>query len=58
VGYALGRMVLASDLPLIDRMVTTGTDASFSQLVTEIASSRQFRHRLSGRPGEITKQND
>ena len=57
VGYALGRMVLASDLPLIDRMVEAGGDASFSQLVTEIASSRQFRNRIDERSGEITNKN-
>jgi hypothetical protein len=46
VGYALGRSVLLSDLPLIDRMVKAGGDATFSQLATEIATSRQFRNRL------------
>lgn len=46
VGYALGRTILASDQPLIDRMVKTGTEATFSQLVTEIATSKQFRNRL------------
>ncbi len=45
VGYALGRTVLASDLLLIDRMVKGGGEATFSQLVTEIATSRQFRNR-------------
>jgi len=45
-GYALGRTVQASDQMLIDRMVALGDKASFSQLVTEIVTSRQFRNRL------------
>jgi mono/diheme cytochrome c family protein len=53
VGYALGRSVLLSDLPLIDRMVKAGGDVAFSQLATEIAASGQFRNRL-GRKGEAT----
>ena len=48
VGYALGRTVLASDQLLIERMVQTGGNASFAQLATEIATSKQFRNR-SGR---------
>lgn len=47
VGYALGRTVLASDQPLIERMVKTGSDATFAQLATEIATSKQFRYRLA-----------
>jgi hypothetical protein len=46
VGYALGRTILASDLLLIDRMVKSGGHAAFSQLVMEIAVSKQFRTRL------------
>lgn len=49
-GYALGRTVLASDQLLIDRMVRAGNDATITQLVTEIALSKQFRHRR-GRAG-------
>lgn len=45
VGYALGRTVLASDQMLIDRMVKTGDNATFAQLATEIATSKQFRYR-------------
>jgi Protein of unknown function (DUF1592)/Protein of unknown function (DUF1588)/Protein of unknown function (DUF1587)/Protein of unknown function (DUF1595)/Protein of unknown function (DUF1585)/Cytochrome C oxidase, cbb3-type, subunit III len=45
VGYALGRTVLASDQLLIERMVQTGGDATFAQLATEIATSKQFRNR-------------
>jgi Protein of unknown function (DUF1588)/Protein of unknown function (DUF1592)/Protein of unknown function (DUF1585) len=45
VGYALGRTVLASDQLLIERMTQAGGDATFAQLATEIAISKQFRHR-------------
>jgi mono/diheme cytochrome c family protein len=53
VGYALGRTVLASDQLLIERMVQAGGDATFAQLATEIATSKQFRHRL-GREADAT----
>jgi hypothetical protein len=43
VGYALGRTVLASDRPLIDRLSKTGGEATFADLIAEIATSRQFR---------------
>ncbi|MEP7341248.1 MAG: hypothetical protein ABI977_26195, partial [Acidobacteriota bacterium] len=43
--YALGRTVLASDQLLIERMVRAGGDATFTQLATEIATSKQFRNR-------------
>ncbi len=55
VGYALGRTVLASDQLLIARMVKAGGEATFAQLATEIATSKQFRYR-SGRdenPGNM-----
>ncbi|MBI1763912.1 MAG: DUF1592 domain-containing protein [Acidobacteria bacterium] len=45
VGYALGRTVLASDQLLIERMAQAGGDATFAQLATEIALSKQFRNR-------------
>jgi mono/diheme cytochrome c family protein len=45
VGFALGRTVLASDLPLMDRMIAAGKDARFSTLVAEAVTSRQFRNR-------------
>ncbi len=45
VGYALGRTVLASDQLLIERMVKAGGEATFAQLATEIATSKQFRYR-------------
>jgi hypothetical protein len=46
VGYALGRTVQASDELLIERMAEGGGNSSFSQLVGEIVTSRQFRNRL------------
>jgi mono/diheme cytochrome c family protein len=45
LGYALGRTVLASDQPLIEKLTKAGGDATVSQLVSEIAVSRQFRYR-------------
>jgi hypothetical protein len=45
LGYALGRTVQASDLPLIEQLVQRGGDASFSELAETIATSRQFRFR-------------
>jgi hypothetical protein len=47
VGYALGRTVLASDQLLIERMAQAGGDATFAQLATDIATSKQFRYRLA-----------
>ena len=44
-GYALGRTVQAADQMLIERMVQAGGDATFAQLATEIATSKQFRTR-------------
>lgn len=46
VGYALGRTVQPSDQLLIDRMVATGGNSTFSQLASEIVASRQFRNHL------------
>ncbi|MBC7927804.1 MAG: DUF1592 domain-containing protein [Bryobacteraceae bacterium] len=51
LGYALGRTVLGSDRPLIDKMVQAGGDVNFSALVTEIALSKQFRYRKEGDEG-------
>jgi hypothetical protein len=48
LGYALGRTILASDRPLIERLTKAGGEATFSQLATEIVSSRQFRYRREG----------
>ena len=43
VGYALGRAVQASDLPLIVKMTS---DATLSDMLAEVAASKQFRNRL------------
>jgi mono/diheme cytochrome c family protein len=45
LGYALGRTVLASDQPLVEKLTKSGGDATFSQLAAEIVASRQFRYR-------------
>ena len=45
IGYALGRTVQASDRELVDELTAAGGNATFSDLVTKIVSSRQFRHR-------------
>jgi hypothetical protein len=44
LGYALGRTILASDKPLIDRMTAAGSEATFADLAAEIALSRQLRY--------------
>lgn len=54
VGYALGRTVLASDQLLIERMVQAGSNASFAQLATEIATSKQFRNRGGREESPVT----
>jgi len=51
LGYALGRTVQASDQPLVDRMVSLGSDAAFSRFAVEVVTSRQFRSHL-GRESE------
>jgi hypothetical protein len=45
VGYAMGRTVAPSDQLLIERMVNSGGGATFADLATEIAISKQFRNR-------------
>jgi hypothetical protein len=45
LGYALGRTVMASDQPLVERMIAAGPSAGFSQLTAEVVSSKQFRNR-------------
>ncbi len=52
VGYALGRTMLASDQPLIERMAAKST---FAELAAEVASSRQFRYRR-GEESPATRQ--
>ena len=57
LGYALGRTILLSDQPLIDRLADTSGDASFSKLAAEIVASPQFRNRrgLEDSPVETKK---
>jgi hypothetical protein len=55
LGFALGRTVLASDQPLVDRLVQAGGQATFSQLATEIVTSPQFRFRRGEQPAELAK---
>lgn len=50
IGYALGRTVLASDLALVDRLSGAGPNATFSQLVTAVVDSKQFRYRRAPAP--------
>ena len=45
LGYALGRTIIVSDQPLLDRMVTGGFEATFEGLALQVATSRQFRLR-------------
>jgi hypothetical protein len=46
LGYALGRSELASDRPLIDQMIRDIEEGrGFSDLVTRIVSSKQFRNQ-------------
>ena len=55
LGYALGRTELASDRPLLNEMVgQLGQGDKFSDLVTRIVSSRQFRYRSGGEPAAET----
>jgi hypothetical protein len=44
LGYAFGRTVLASDQPLIEQMTAHGGDTKFSEMVTAIVTSDQFRN--------------
>ena len=51
LGYALGRTVLASDQPLIDRLTEAGGGATFSQLAATIVTSKQFRYHRGQEDG-------
>jgi hypothetical protein len=51
VGYALGRTVQASDLPLIEQMSEAGGSTVFSKMVAQIATSRQFGNRRGREDG-------
>jgi hypothetical protein len=53
IGYSLGRTILPSDYPLIDRLVGLGGDAHFADLVSEVVLSRQFRNRLGRESGAV-----
>jgi len=55
IGYALGRTILASDQPLIDRLIQAGGQATFSQLAAEIVTSPQFRYRRGHEPEALAK---
>ncbi|MDX2149587.1 MAG: DUF1592 domain-containing protein [Bryobacteraceae bacterium] len=45
IGYALGRTLVASDLPLIERMTRTSADPTFADMAVELVTSRQFLYR-------------
>lgn len=45
LGYALGRTMLISDQPLIQKLIQAGGNSTFSQIAAEIVTSRQFRYR-------------
>jgi hypothetical protein len=45
IGYSLGRTVQLSDQPLIDNLVAAGGNATMTQMIAEIAASKQFRNR-------------
>src|SRR5205085_3238088 len=45
IGYALGRTVRGSDRALVEAMTAAGGRASFAELASKIATSRQFRNR-------------
>jgi hypothetical protein len=53
VGYALGRTVLASDMPLIEQLSKAGGDATFADLAADIAASRQFRFLRAEAPPQV-----
>lgn len=47
IGYALGRNPQASDRQLIAAMMRAGDSATFADLATAVATSRQFRYRAA-----------
>jgi len=61
LGYALGRTVVASDQPLVDRLVNAGGDATFAALAAEIVTSKQFRNHqavpATGKPVAMLNRN-
>ena len=52
IGYALGRTVIAADLPLVNQMAQMGGDARYSDFVVAVATSPQFRNRR-GQDGAV-----
>jgi hypothetical protein len=56
VGYALGRTMLVSDQPLIEKLSQSG-GANFSKLIQEIVTSRQFRNRRAADEPAMTATN-
>ena len=55
LGYALGRTVQASDLPLVEKLVDQGGEATFAELAETIVTSKQFRFR---RGAQQVSEND
>jgi hypothetical protein len=53
LGYALGRTVMASDGPLVKDLAAAGGDASFAELASQIATSRQFRYLRPDDPEQV-----
>jgi hypothetical protein len=45
VGYSLGRTVLPSDEPLIEKLMAAGSGASMASLLADVVESKQFRYR-------------
>jgi hypothetical protein len=45
LGYALGRTVLASDEPLLEKLSQGGGETSIAKMASAIVMSRQFRYR-------------
>ncbi len=53
-GYSLGRTVIPSDEPLIEKMIAEGSQATMAKLLSEIILSKQFRYRReSTQAGEM-----
>jgi hypothetical protein len=47
--------MLASDQPLVERLIQAGGQATFSELATQIVTSPQFRHRRGQEPPAMAK---
>jgi len=57
LGFALGRAVQASDMPLIDHMAAEGPNATFTDFATDVVLSKQFRNRLGAREDAVAAGN-